>query len=292
MVAPWQGLELVLGCSVAWSGLDLLRKRLMGAGIAPTPLLVVLAAGQMPVLGVWATMHPGHHFDAGYLLPGLASVALNILANLAFLEAMRIARLSLTVPLLSLTPVFTTLVAIPILGQVPSGRQVAGIALVVAGALLLHAGGVGEGAGFCRRALRERGSLLMLGVALAWSLTMPLDRLALDSASPPIHALALNGGVALGALGVLASRGRLRELGAVRRIPGLLALTLLVAASAVGLQLLAILEVPVGLVETIKRGFGSTLALLFGHLAFHEPLTARGALAVLVMTGGVALILL
>lgn len=292
MATPWQGLELVLACSVAWSVLDLLRKRLMGAEIPATALLVLLAAGQLPVLAAWAATHAGHHFDSGYFLPGLGAVALNVFANLAFLEAMRIAPLSLTVPLLSLTPVFTTLLAAPILGQVPTTRQVAGILLVVAGAFLLQPPAAAGGAGRWRRMLQERGSLLMLGVALAWSLSMPLDRLALSSASPPIHALALNGGVALAALALLAARRRVGDLAAVRRRPGLMAVTLLVAAAAVGLQLLAILEVPVGLVETVKRGLGSTLALLLGRLVFGEPITTRSVVAVTVMSAGVAWILL
>lgn len=292
MTAPWQGLELVLACSVAWSVLDLLRKRLMGAGIGATALLVLLAAGQLPVLAVWAAAHAGHHFDGGYFLPGLGAVTLNVFANLAFLEAMRIAPLSLTVPLLSLTPVFTTLLAVPILGQVPTPRQVAGIVLVVAGAFALQPPAAPGGAGLWRRLLHERGSLLMLGVALAWSLSMPLDRLALDSASPPIHALALNAGVALGALALLAARSRLRDLGGMGGRAGLLATTLVVAAAAVAFQLLAILEVPVGLVETVKRGLGSALALLLGRLVFGESLSVRSVAAVGVMSGGVALILL
>lgn len=292
MPAPWQGLDLVLACSVAWALLDTLRKRLMDAGIPGMPLLVLLAAGQLPVLGLWAASHGGHHLDSGYLLPGLGSVALNILANLAYLEAMRIAPLSLTVPLLSLTPVLTTLLAVPILGQVPSGRQIVGIVLVVLGALALRPRARTASAGFWRRVAHERGSLLMLVVAGAWSLAMPLDRLALESASPPLHALALNAGVALGALAMLSLRGRTRELAAVSRTPVVMTATLLVAAAAIGLQLLAILQVAVGLVETIKRGVGSGLALLLGRLVFGERIAPRSIAAVAVMSAGVALILL
>jgi drug/metabolite transporter (DMT)-like permease len=292
VAASWQGLELVLACSVAWSVLDLLRKRLMATGIAPAPLLVLLAAGQLPVLAIWAASYPGHHFDHGYFLPGLGAVALNVLANLAFLEAMRIAPLSLTVPLLSLTPVFTTLLAVPILGQVPTPRQVLGIALVAVGAFALQPATAPGGIGFWRRIARERGSLLMLVVALSWSLSMPLDRLALDSASPPLHALALNAGVGLGALVMLAVRRRVRELGGIARRPALITVTLLVAAAAVGLQLLAILEVAVGLVETVKRGLGSGLALLLGRFVFAEAIGGRAVVAVAVMSVGVALILL
>jgi multidrug transporter EmrE-like cation transporter len=91
---------------------------------------------------------------------------------------------------------------------------------------------------------------------------------------------------------MLAVRRRVRELGGIARRPALITVTLLVAAAAVGLQLLAILEVAVGLVETVKRGLGSGLALLLGRFVFAEAIGGRAVVAVAVMSVGVALILL
>jgi multidrug transporter EmrE-like cation transporter len=46
------------------------------------------------------------------------------------------------------------------------------------------------------------------------------------------------------------------------------------------------------LVETLKRGIGNVLAVVFGRLLFAEPVTGRKLAAVALMAAGVALLLL
>ena len=189
---------------------------------------------------------------------------------------------------------FTTWLAIPVLGQVPGPARWVGTTLVVLGVfgLQLETSDLRAPTRLVRRFARERGSLLMIGVAVCWSLAMPLDRLALDRASAPVHAMVLNGGVALGALAWLVARRRLPELRTAVARPGLVLLALAVATAAIGLQLLAILEIWVGLAETLKRALGSVLALLLGWWHFAERVTGWQIAAVTVMILGVALILL
>jgi drug/metabolite transporter (DMT)-like permease len=283
---------LAIGCALAFSVADLLRK-MLAERMRPLPLLVAMSAGMAPFfLGWWVWQGGGGGPGAAYWLPGLGSVVLNLAANLAFLEAVRIAPLSLTIPVLSLTPVFTTLLAVPLLGEVPSGRQLAGVVLVVAGVLWLNSG-AGEGAALGRlwRSLgRERGSQLMAATALLWSLAMPLDKMALAASGAPFHGLALNSGVALGALLVLAGRGRLADLGRLRGRWGVLILLIVVGAAALVLILLAISETWIGFIETMKRGLGSFMAVVWGRLFFAEAVTARKLVAVGVIAAGVALI--
>ncbi|MEE8138366.1 MAG: EamA family transporter, partial [Thermoanaerobaculia bacterium] len=214
-------------------------------------------------------------------------------ANLAFLEAVRVSPLNLTIPLLSLSPVFTSLLAMPILGEYPTLAQLAGIGVVVVGAFRLNlaTGGDGSAVGLWRSFVRETGCPLMALTALLWSLATPLDKIALASSSVPFHAMALNAGVALGVLAVLAAQGRLSELAGLRRHGALLTLTIVVSVAGLGLFLTAISRVWVGLVETLKRGIGSLLALVLGGLFFGERTTPSQLLAVLLMVAGVVLIL-
>ena len=86
--------------------------------------------------------------------------------------------------------------------------------------------------------------------------------------------------------------GRLPEFTDLRHRPGLLFFGILITVLALALQLVSIKIVWVGFVETIKRGVGSLLALLFGRLIFSEPLETRRFIAVGLMGAGVALILL
>lgn len=284
-------LAAVLGCSFAWSGLDLLRKLLV-AKVAALPLLFYMTLGMVPFFAVWAWVDGRTQVDPTYVWPAAASVTLNLFANLAFFEAVRLSPLSLTIPFLSFTPVFATVLAIPLLGELPGPLQVGGILMVVAGAFLLTSGG-GEMSPVTvwRAFLREKGSPLMMLVSLLWAAAIACDKMAVERASEPLHALVLSGGLGAVTLVLLALSGRLGELAHARRVPWALTGALLAGALALGLQLVAIKLVWVSLVETLKRGIGNIFAVLVGRAVFAEPLTPQKVAAVLLMAGGVGAVL-
>jgi multidrug transporter EmrE-like cation transporter len=132
----------------------------------------------------------------------------------------------------------------------------------------------------------------MIGVAFLWSATLLLDKEALAYATPQLHALVLNAGVAVGAVVALAIRGETKQLGRIRGHFALLAAAVLVSAAALAAQLAALGRVPLGYLETIKRGLGGALAVLWGRLFFAEPATAAKVAAVALMTCGVGLLVL
>ncbi|MFL6232865.1 MAG: EamA family transporter [Thermoanaerobaculia bacterium] len=286
MSLPLSVLLLVVACSLGWAGVDLLRKLLV-ARVSPVALVFLLTVGVAPLFAAWMAVAGTSLPRPGYLLPALTSVVLNVAANLLYLEGMRIAPISVTVPLLSLTPAFASLLAIPLLGERPSALHTLGILMVVAGAIALH----------WRRSVDDgrhgtlKGAVLVALTALFWSLATPLDKLAVERADAPLHGFVLTAGVAVGVLLVLAVQGKLGDLGQVRQVPGIYLLSLIVSALALGLQLLALPQVFVGTVETLKRGIGNFMALLSGWVFFREPVTLRKSVAVGVMAVGVGLIL-
>lgn len=287
------GILLALGAALGWAGLDASRKVLV-RDLAPTVLVVWLMVGQALPFLVWS-LAVGRWPEPGYAAPGLACLGLNVLANVAFVHAVKVSPLSLTIPYLSFTPVFTTLVGVPLLGEIPAPVQLGGIGAVVIGALLLHGGGAKEGAGWLapfRAFARERGSVLMTGVALLWSITAALDKVALAHAPVPVHALVQTGGVGALLLLLLAAQRRLPELRQVRRRPGAYALAVVFATAAVALGLLAIQLVLVALVETIKRAVGMTMSVVVGRALFGESVTAAKLVAVALMAAGTAAIVL
>lgn len=291
MITPLT-LGLVVACALGWAGFDVARKALV-AKVPPLALMFLLAIGQAPLLALWWAVEGGG-FGAGYAVPAAGSVVLNVVANVAFIYAFKLSPLSVTVPLLSLTPAFTALFAVPLLGEVPTVSQVAGIALVVAGALLLNRG-PGESvspASLWRAFLREPGARLMVVVAVCWSLTPSLDKLAMAAAPAPAHGVVLGVGVALGVLVLMVARGRTGDLRHAGAAPALLAVALVTSAVALAFQLVAIHLVWVAIVETVKRGLGSAVALGLGWLMFRERVTPGRIAAVAVMTAGVALVLL
>lgn len=292
VTVPSLAILLVLGCALAFSGADISRK-LLASWMRPVPLLFALAAGMAPFFIAWHVKEGASLPGSDYWLPGLSSTVINVAANLAFIEAVRRSPLSLTIPLLSLTPVFTAVLAIPLLGEIPEPRQWLGIGAVVVGAFWLNLGrGSVSFAQAWRAFVREPGSRLMVGVSLMWSLAMPLDKLAVTAAGPSFHGVVLNVGVAVALVLLATARGKLSEFGDLRHRPGLLVFGILISVVALSLQLMAIKMVWVGFVETMKRGVGSFLALLWGRLIFDEAFDRQRFVAVAAMGLGVALILL
>jgi drug/metabolite transporter (DMT)-like permease len=221
-------------------------------------------------------------------------VLLNTLANLLFVRAVQLSPLSLTVPLLSLTPVFTTLMSLLIVHEVPTLQQTCGILFVVAGALSLHAGRESQTRlrGIWQAFTAERGSVRMTGVALLWSITAPLDKLATARSAVPVHALVQCGSMAVVLLLVLAGTRGYGDLRAVKGHVVPLVLAVVFGTAAVGLQFMAYQVMLVGLMEVIKRVIGLGSAIVLGYVLFDEALTRQKLCALCLMAAGLVLVLL
>ena len=273
--------------ALAFSGLDFVRKLLAGR-IDALVLVFTMSLGAVPFLGGILALHGIEAPSPGYVLPAAGALTLNFLGSLGFVHSVKLSPLSRTIPLLSLTPVFTALTAIPLLGELPEPTQGAGIVLVVAGAMALNSQG---SLGAFRGLLREKGALLMAAVALMWAVSAPLDKLAIAHASVYFHATIMALGVGVGALGALAWQGRMRVLRSARGETKPLLMAMIFITVALTFQLLAIRVVLVSLVEAFKRAVGSFMAVALGRVVFREKVGFRQWLSVAVMIVGVFLIL-
>jgi len=287
------GLALALGCALAWGAFDAWRKRL-SVVLPAMPLVVLLSLGQVPFFAGWAWLSGARIASEAYWAPGLGSVALNVVGNLAFMHAIGVSPLSLTIPLLAFVPVFTTGLALLVLGEVPGLGQWLGIGLVVLGAGLLdtdphRSGGWRGRLGALRR---EPGTLPMLLTAAAWAGTLVLDKRALAHAHPALHGLVIVAAMAVVIGAVLAVRGQLGQLRAVRRVGGPFVVALGTGVVAMVVQLLAIPLVMLAALEAIKRAVGLVTAVALGRLMFGEPVTGPKVMAVVAMGLGAAAVLL
>ncbi|MCA9668719.1 MAG: EamA family transporter [Myxococcales bacterium] len=288
---------LIAASSLAWAGFDATRKQLARETPAALSLSAALVTSQVPAFVGYGLLASSRRIAIGYWLPGLVAAALNVVANLAFIEAVVVAPLSLTVPYLSLTPVLTALAAFVMLGERPRALQIAGIAAVVAGAGLLAWRGASQtqaraGGDPLDPAKVRRGRWLMISVAALWAINGPVDKLAIRHAPPEMHAAVQSTVVALGLLLLAALRGQLRATGQRLARPLGLLPSALFAAAALITQLHAIQSALVGLFDAIKRAVGLVGALINGRLFFGEPIGWAKVIAALVMAGGVAALLL
>lgn len=282
-MSPTLAFQLAAAAALGWALYDLAR-RALARHLSAWVLVAATTTGALPLLLGWTLYEGDWRITAAYWTPGLAAVALNVAANFCYFRAFQMAPLSVTLPMLSFTPLFASLLGAIFLGDAIGPRETAGALLVVLGglALGLRAGGLSF----------EPGSAMMLVVAFLWSATLLLDKRALALASLQVHALVLNAGVAVGGLAALAVLGRVRELRAVSAHWSGLAVAVALGATALAFQLYALRELPVGIVETIKRGVGGLSAVVLGRLLYDEAITLRKIAAVAMMAVGVAFILL
>lgn len=280
------GLAAALLSSLCWSALDATRKSL-AARLDVAVVVTWLALGQVPLFAALSLAQGRFIDDPAYWAPGLGSTVLQLLANMMFVEAVRVSPLSVSVPFLSFTPVFTAAVAIPVLGEHPSPVQWVGIVTVVAGALLLNAR---QGHSLLRALGSERGSVLTIGVAALWSVTAALDKIALGHASVGAHGLVQTGGMGTLAVGWMVATGRGGRLRTAWPPNRAQVAAVGFAAGALAFQMVAFRLLMVGLVETLKRGVGVVASVLLGRLAFQEPVTWPKLAAMLLMAAGTALV--
>jgi len=230
-------------------------------------------------------------------------VPLEIGAMLLYMAAIRDHPLSLTLPYLAFTPVFSMVIAAILLDEQVSPLGAAGVLLIVAGAWLLNVGHAqrDDWRTWLRplAAIRwEAGSRMMLGVALLYGLTSTLGKAALlylPSAAFGAFYFAVIGLLAIPLLllvpiggAPLSLRPTLRRLvsrpGAVLAVAGLNGVMVITHFMALRLT-------EVAYMIAVKRS-SLLFGILYGALLFREPNLVSRAPAGMLMLAGVFMILL
>lgn len=216
-------------------------------------------------------------------------VPMEVLAVILYMRALQVSPLSLTVPFLSFTPAFTLATSFFLLGEFPDTSGLSGVLFIVAGAYLLNVHLTRKGLLEPLRAVkREKGSLIMIGVAFLYSITSNLGKMAIHHANPSIMAALYFPFLAVAFLPVSLRMGvRLSDL----RSGGLL--FLLIGASQALMAFFhfqAISMILVPYMISVKR-LSLLMSVLLGAALFHEERLHERLLGSFVMLCGVFLIL-
>lgn len=286
----WLPLTLVCALSLAtadavtkkyltdYSVKELVFVRFVFAGLSLGPLLVVFPISYIPT-PFWAWV--------------LTLIPLEILAMWLYMRAIRDSPLSLTLPYLAFTPVFTVVTGYLVLGEGVSGVGFLGILLVVAGAYLLNFehGSTDPQRRFLAplKAIgHERGSWLMLVVALIYSATSVMGKGALQYVSPSFFGafyFSLLGIVTL----ILFSVTQPRIIGVLWRRPLVHLLTGFLMALMVVTHFIAIQEVEASYMIAVKRT-SLLFGIFYGAYLFGEQHLFRHLVSGCIMVIGVILI--
>lgn len=131
-----------------------------------------------------------HSFNMTFIVAVLLASALNVVATILYLHALKTTDISLCMPMMSFTPLFLILTSYLILGEFPAYLGIAGIFLIVFGSYVLGLRKDKKGIFAPFKTLMEsKGALYILIVAFIFSIVLNFDKMAVMN-SDPVSALA------------------------------------------------------------------------------------------------------
>lgn len=287
---------VVIGLTVLsglfWSVFDASRKELT-RHLKPWTLLTAIMAGEaicyIPLLFIKPVALP----SADYIPVGVMAVVFNVGANVLFLLSVKRAPLSVTVPMLSFSPVFASIGGWLFLNEILWPNQWVGIGLIVVSTILFALSDTHDNSGEHSRKDVWVGMALMLAVAFLFALIPLTDKVCLQYSGNVIHAMIQC--VALGlifALCIGRFEGPLGDvIQQVKAHKKWLSIAIIASVVAILAQFSAIQKMPVGLFEALKRSVGLFCAMGLGYAMFGERITVRKAVATIIMCVGIVFVL-
>jgi len=201
----------------------------------------------------FALLHSQISDHRTFLLVYPINLLLNFFAFYLYFSAIKVSPLSLSLPMLSFSPVLLLFTSRVMLGEELSGMGILGVLMVFAGSYILNVSKIRAGLLEPIKAIfKERGSVYILIVVVIWSITANLDKIGLISSSPIFWSFSMSLG--LGILGLLVLKLRMSF-----NFP-FLYLSLADTLSTL-FHMIAISLIPVPYVISIKR-----LSVLFSSL--------------------------
>ena len=247
---------------------------------------------QILIFSIWCVKESFFFDLKSYFIPGLFSVLTGVFAALIFLKSLKESEISLPIPLLSLSPLFSSLFSWFFLEEALSKVQYIGILIIITGILILYSKKF-KFISFLESIVNIKDNMsakLMIVVAFFWSFTPVLDKICLQYSSLNIHGLVQ----AICIFGILFffSKKELKDLNNLKKENYILIFfTICIGASAIILQFFSITLSYVPIMESIKRATGQFGALFFGKIFFNESITKQKILGVILISAGVYLLI-
>jgi uncharacterized membrane protein len=245
----------------------------------------------LPVLGGLWFFIDIPEFDSTFFYAFMISLPLEGVTVFLYIKALKLSPLSLTLPFLSLTPLFLIFSSYFINNETIPLQGIAGIILISTGGYILNVHSARLGILEPLRAIcREKGSMLMIAVALIYSITSSLGKVAIEHSSPLFFGItyftALT--IAVTPLSIYMGRKRLKGFfieGSYRKVilPGIF-YGLMVVFHMLSLDL-----TKVAYMISVKR-LSLLIGVIYGHLFFKESHFKERLSGTILMLGGFVLI--
>tara|TARA_B100001059_G_C17637460_1_gene477608 strand:- start:205 stop:849 length:645 start_codon:yes stop_codon:yes gene_type:complete len=210
-----------------------------------------------------------------------------VISAIFFLKSILHSDLSLTIPLLSLTPIFSSLFSLLFLNEKLLFSQYFGIVSIVLGTLILYTNELNLNSFFRSFTIikENKGARLMILVSIFWSITPVIDKICLEYTPINYHGLIQSTGMLLALVSI--SFKEIKTIKFPLKSTGLILITLLIGTTATILQFYSILDNYVPIMESIKRTIGQVCAVIFGYIIFKEKINIQKIIGVFVLSIGV-----
>lgn len=220
----------------------------------------------------------------------LASSILQLIVILLYFKAIKRSELSVTVPLVTLTPLFMLLTSPIMIGEFPSPLGIAGIVLIVAGTYISNISEESKNFFAPFAALvKNQGSRYMLLVAFIWSITSNIDKIGVEETSPIYWAFAKDFVILVYLIPILIWKST-KPMLQIRNRKWPLFLVGFFRSTSVLTQMFAIQYILVAYVISIKRA-SSVFIILFAFLYMNERKNFRNRLiGIIVILAGLFVI--
>jgi drug/metabolite transporter (DMT)-like permease len=283
MQFSWALLSLISAFTLATS--DAFTKKILDSHNEYTVAWLRLIFS-LPLLFIIFLFIPVPELDKEFFTAFFLALPLELLSIVMYIKALRVSPLSLSLPFLALTPVFLIFVSYVILGEKVSFRGAIGILFIAAGSYTLNISKIREGILEPILAItKEKGSVLMIGVALIYSITSSLGKMAIKHSSPLFFGISYYTALALLFTPIALYKGKETRRGTALTVllPGIF-YSLMVISHMVAISL-----AKVAYVISVKR-MSLIIGVLYGYFFFKEKNIRERLFGAMMMFSGFVMI--
>ncbi|MEA3317007.1 MAG: EamA family transporter [Bacteroidota bacterium] len=214
--------------------------------------------------------------SSGFWIAMPVSGLLNVTAVILYMRAIKLSDLSLSIPMVTFTPLFLLITSPIIVGEFPNIYGICGILLIVFGSYFLNIKQKKNGylAPF-KALINEKGPKLMLIVAFIWSISSNFDKIGIQNSSAIFWGISINIFITLAITPIVLLRSRKN----IKQIAGNLKPLIAVGftnAVMILCHMIAISMTLVAYLISIKRT-SAIISVIFGSIFFKPKLSGLNA---------------
>ena len=182
------GITLSILSAILWAIFDIVRKKAVQNN-SPLKVIFIVIMSQLIFFSMLLVFSDFTVLLNKYVRLAIVLIFLNVLSLFLFLLVLKSGEVSIYIPMLSFTPFFSAMYSKLILNEELVLIQYLGMVLIILGSLFLHSSQFKSNSLIIitYSFLRNKKSLMILTVALIWSLTPVLDKECLKYTDLYLH---------------------------------------------------------------------------------------------------------